>query len=342
MTEVCGSCALALGKEDSVYCYGACIQAFHMKCTGLDRSASKIFKSCSNIKWVCNDCLKTDQPHLTNEIKTSFSEEIKTEINNAVAPFLSVAKTMQEFMPKVMELVSQKPSYKDCLDIKSYEAFPAINQRNSGRRDRSPERMKNDITPNYGALFRDKLVFGKAESSTSKITGVKVVARPPPSTRPDTRKIFVSRLEPTTSCADIIEHLMSKKLIDDANDIICTKLVKKDANLGELTFVSFKLDVPERLFVAINNPLMWPDSVAIREFVDTPARPRAVATISKKARDSSQSPKQSSPLNIENSITQCSPQRLITGAGEGEAELIEINLTLDDSMNIASEATSKN
>lgn len=110
MTETCGSCDVALGKEDFVDCYGASIQAFHIKCTGMDRSALKLFESFPNIKWACNDCLKTDPLYLPKENMPAFSEKIKADIKNAVEPFMSVANTMQELMPKVMELVSPKPS----------------------------------------------------------------------------------------------------------------------------------------------------------------------------------------------------------------------------------------
>lgn len=306
----------------------------------MDRSALKLFKSCSNIKWVCNDCLKTNPLYLPRENTPAFSEKIKAEIKSAVEPFLSVAKTMQELMPKVMELVSQKPSYKESLDLKSNDEFPPMDQKNPRKRGRTPDREKNDNEPNYGALFRDKLVYGQADSSSSNITGVRARARTAPAASlsdVNTRKIFVSRLKPTTSCTDIIEHLVSKKMIAEANDIYCTKLVKKDAKLDELSFVSFKLDVPEHLFAAISNPLMWPDSVAIREFVDTPARPRAVATI-KRPRDTSQS----RSMDIDQMIVPTSPQALSNGAGEGTAEPIELDNTLNNTLNDILNETSKN
>lgn len=250
-------------------------------------------------------------------------------------------KAFDEILPKISELIANKPrssesgGWRELNDIE----FPKLGQRNPLKRIRTTVTESNDTQPSYSALFRDKLIFGSGDSGSSKIVGVKrkstlrPASRPVQEVDPNMRRIFISRLEPSTSCDQIIEHLKSKNIIDDSTDIKCTKLVKKDANLDELSFVSFKLDVPKNMFNLLNDPSMWPDSVAIREFVDNPPRPKLIATTSKKLRDENATYREGpidlgSPMTAKNptivlqntTMTPRSMQQLGFGSGEAEAE----------------------
>lgn len=64
---------------------------------------------------------------------------------------------------------------------------------------------------------------------------------------------------------DIIEYLRETVSIDDST-VKCVKLVPRNKNISELSFVSFKVSVSENLASVIGDRFYWPEGVEIREF----------------------------------------------------------------------------
>lgn len=86
-----------------------------------------------------------------------------------------------------------------------------------------------------------------------------------------TRDIYISRFKPTTETSDILHHLDKVAGMDiPLNRISCTKLTSNKRIARNLSFVSFKLTVPEDLFDSMLNPSLWPPSIKPKEFVATP------------------------------------------------------------------------
>jgi hypothetical protein len=81
--------------------------------------------------------------------------------------------------------------------------------------------------------------------------------------------LYVSMLHPETT-EDSIVKLLGKKLNKTENDFTCVKLVPK--NIPTLTFISFKVGMSEELFEKSIDPTVWPNGVAIREFVNRPRK----------------------------------------------------------------------
>lgn len=80
-------------------------------------------------------------------------------------------------------------------------------------------------------------------------------------------ELHLSKLPTNINEPDIIEYVMAK--IDvSSNDIILHKLVKKDADLSLLTFVSFKIDTNETIARMLMSENFWPDKCLIKEFVN--------------------------------------------------------------------------
>lgn len=64
---------------------------------------------------------------------------------------------------------------------------------------------------------------------------------------------------------DIIEYLRETVTINDST-VKCVKLVPRNKNINELSFISFKVSVSEDLASVIGDRFYWPDGVEIREF----------------------------------------------------------------------------
>lgn len=77
--------------------------------------------------------------------------------------------------------------------------------------------------------------------------------------------LYVSELHPATTCEQMADYI-SKKLNVPKNDIICKILLKKDCNLNDLEFVSFKIGIKEDLIDQTKTVNFWPPMVTARDF----------------------------------------------------------------------------
>lgn len=83
-----------------------------------------------------------------------------------------------------------------------------------------------------------------------------------------TKLIYISRLQ-TNVTADKITCYIKTKVPDlDEKNILLRMLVKKDQNLEELTFISFRLSCTEELYTKLIDSSFWPHHVMIGEFIE--------------------------------------------------------------------------
>lgn len=99
---------------------------------------------------------------------------------------------------------------------------------------------------------------------------LRVVSRSRPSVREisneeATKSFYITPFHIDQSEEDIIEYLRETINIDNSS-VKCAKLVPRNKNINELSFISFKLSVSQDLVSIINDPFYWPDGVEIREF----------------------------------------------------------------------------
>lgn len=64
-----------------------------------------------------------------------------------------------------------------------------------------------------------------------------------------------------------IKQYLRETINADVNQIGCVKLIPKGKNINELTFVSFKLSVPNELVPLVSDTFYWPEGVEVREFL---------------------------------------------------------------------------
>lgn len=79
------------------------------------------------------------------------------------------------------------------------------------------------------------------------------------------KSCYITPFHVEQSEEDIIEYLRENINIDNST-LECVKLVPRNKNINELSFVSFKLSVSENLSSVISDPFYWPEGVEIREF----------------------------------------------------------------------------
>lgn len=103
----------------------------------------------------------------------------------------------------------------------------------------------------------------------NKVADKSIGIRAPKSSLDDIKKVYVSPFLPDVSVTDIMDHLRSLKALRNIMDKIeCVKLVKKNASIDKLSFVSFGINVPKRYVSFLTHASVWPAGVTAKEFVD--------------------------------------------------------------------------
>lgn len=77
----------------------------------------------------------------------------------------------------------------------------------------------------------------------------------------------------TVTIDDVIKHVKEKIPLENWKHFSIRLLVKKDQQLDQLSFVSFRISCTDKVFCKLMTPDMWPDHVMIGEFVEKP-KPR--------------------------------------------------------------------
>lgn len=138
------------------------------------------------------------------------------------------------------------------------------------RRIATPKRKSG--ADNYPKKLIDNLP--KPVQGTRDINiGPPPAAKPSAVTKPKNDKpkfeksVWISKLDPSVSNEMMSEFILTHTDLTDKSQFNVHKLVKKDADITELSYVSFKIDVNEQHFDALMNPDTWPKYVAVREFI---------------------------------------------------------------------------
>ncbi|KAH8338308.1 hypothetical protein KR067_007033 [Drosophila pandora] len=79
------------------------------------------------------------------------------------------------------------------------------------------------------------------------------------------RWVQVGKFATNTSEEDVVDHL-AEELKINKNLVKCTKLVKNDANLSQLSYCKFKISIPDYRFNELFNEAIWPSGVMVSPF----------------------------------------------------------------------------
>lgn len=76
----------------------------------------------------------------------------------------------------------------------------------------------------------------------------------------------VSNLHPETTTEEIEYYIIEHTQVKDKSKFKVTKMVKKDADLSQLTFVTFKIAIVPELYNILYDRSNWPKNKTVREF----------------------------------------------------------------------------
>lgn len=132
------------------------------------------------------------------------------------------------------------------------------------KRTSSPNTVQQKPKPNFPAPKMGTKV---------NVNGLSVVSKPIRN-RDDKPKyekaLYVSGLDPSTTNEQITEYIVENTSVDDKDKFNVHKMVKKDADITTLKYVSFKVELNVDELIVLDDVSLWPEGVRVREFKQVP------------------------------------------------------------------------
>lgn len=135
----------------------------------------------------------------------------------------------------------------------------------------SSSKRKRHISPEK---FRPKQNFAEPKVGTkTNVNGLSVVPKPNRSRDAQPKfetALYVSGLDPSTTNEQLNEYIVANTSVTDATKFKVHKMVKKDADLSQLKYVSFKVLMNDAELIILDDKNMWPEGVRVRKFEQVP------------------------------------------------------------------------
>lgn len=287
------NCPPANVGANKIRCF-ACSKQFFGKCFGIDESFYDVlapgspFTEDSSIQFICPLCLsKPKQKELAPTDPGSDLGDIREKLNSIVLNQHVYDRKIKIFNQKIVDLVDLgKTTNNLCQNIDqkmNAEArkplFSTICKTNNGKSlTTTPalKRFRSDLGPStpVGRGIDDAMTPARPRAVAGTLDVVIGPSLPQFGPRPNLigrrsfdRSLWVSRFHPDTTVEQMRDYIVNATGNNDMEQFNCIKLVKRDADLSALHFVSFKIEMNEELFVAMSDPGKWPKYVLLREFL---------------------------------------------------------------------------
>ncbi|XP_053698816.1 uncharacterized protein LOC128745764 [Sabethes cyaneus] len=245
MQPLCHSCATDISDEtQTIICQGFCKSVFHLGCAQIKADLWAEVKLNSGIFWMCpacrnlmnsvrfRDALGSTKEYLqaTWGLQHQILDELKSEIRSNTE--------------KINQILTRQPS-----TPQNGNPWPRISNRPAKR-----PRIHVDSSPTDTNTV--KTLCGKKEAENNLI-----VSQSNPKFW-----LFLSRFSPHATVDEIAGLVQQNLETDQTVDVV--KLVRKDTDLDQLKFVSFKVGIDPSMKEKAMQPAAWQKGIYFREFVN--------------------------------------------------------------------------
>lgn len=198
-----------------------------------------------NLLWFCDNCIvklesfKNNPVQTTVDVVTALSESINeslAELKNDVLETKELTKSLVDNNKKI-----------DSSGLSRIRPWP------------STKRLRETAPRNTPTSRPDVNLIGGTRSVEKGSLTVDTVAK-----QPEKFWIYLSRIAPHVNEDDISELVKNCLQIDNQVDV--RKLVRKDADLKQFAFISFKVGIDKELKHTALDPSIWPKGIFFREF----------------------------------------------------------------------------
>lgn len=293
---------------NTVDCH-VCKKDFHLPCYDIIATKARIFIS-KHIVFLCDTCIGCPSPKRkpageskkTTQAEPTIKSSDRINTSAATLPSAVVSNKrlfdlLNEVSAKIDNNSSTLSQLKDGVDsmhsivrennnthakvrqqqhtCSATELQPS-NSLATNKTVTASEEQRNMDAETKLALKKRQLTAGK---SIKQGLGAPVEIQPrKPATvqrTPLNKSVYVSRIDPSVTTDNLVEYIKNELPNVNIKHFLPRLLVKKDQNLEELTYVSFRLQCTEALYDAFISPDFWPNHVKIGEFIEKQSDKRA-------------------------------------------------------------------
>lgn len=249
--KVCGECKLDINDLEPLIC-GLCESYYHISqnCCGLNIRILKEAFTTGKAIFVCPSC----RTELNGRSVRSFFTDKSNCQSNDTQPPADLPGQVQQLFEVVNKLSDKIDNFTNKSKPANIVSTPPAWPRLGAKRRREERKLDTDVTFASGTNNVDF-----SNLSVASVTQASV---------PVKFWLYLSGLNPKITDNDV-QKVVSKCLrISDAADVV--RLVPKDKEVANLTFVSYKIGLDPELKELALDSKTWPFGIRFREFIDFP------------------------------------------------------------------------
>lgn len=216
------------------------------------------------------DCATPSTPVYTNNV--SIFDEM-SDLYGITVPANKITPPLTITEPSTVESTTSNAFNENCTPLKSHPNV-TVRRRNHLTYPADDHANTNHATPSI-PVHTTLATIESAIGSTPNVNCTSLETHPNVTIRRGnhhmthqvTKKLFVSRLHPRTSSADVLSRI--ERFLKYKNRIFCSNLIdcqKITSNRNRVA--SFKITVPAEAFNFLNSPCAWPSGTFTQEFVN--------------------------------------------------------------------------
>lgn len=242
--RACDHCGTSVETEnDHIACMGFCDQVTHIKCAKLNPPFVRNIQERSNLFWMCRQCA-----HLMN--MTRFKRAMSS-IGGAIS---SITDNHDERLTDLKQAISDNGKQIERLSRKVTvkTGSTPLSSRFAGGQP-TPKRPREEHSKDPKPLL----------GGTKAVPSCAVLTVPPPK---ELFWLYLSRIHPSVKSEAVMSLAKDCLLCEDPIKVV--PLVKKNADMASMNFISFKVGIDVKYRDAALDPATWPQGIVFREFED--------------------------------------------------------------------------
>ncbi|XP_055622920.1 uncharacterized protein LOC129766414 [Toxorhynchites rutilus septentrionalis] len=240
MEKICANCCQMINGIEFVTCRGYCGGIFHLQCAGqsvVTRALLGYFSSHrKNLFWMCDECAELfSNSHLRSI----------TKVADEKSPLAALTEAITNLQSEIKQLSSRPTSLTMSPAVKRW---PSLEPVRAAKRLRGP-----DVTQKSSECQSGSKQIG------NDVVSVAISTKPAPKFW-----LYLSRIRPDVTNGEISAMVRANLQLTQDPDVV--KLVPKGADIGNMTFISFKVGLDPALKSKAMDPSSWPEGIMFREF----------------------------------------------------------------------------
>lgn len=242
MASKCKCCSNSILNSEFVTCSGQCNELFHIKCVAVNKLMLNAINACPNIHWYCHEC---------NAGNRNISASID-RINEAIGGLTgSLSKDLLQF---VDGFKTQMEKFTDAFStaiVPPISNFKSVSSKSSS----DAGRACGDDGPEMISACKSKLNSFHCTSPVASRYNKEPL-----------KSVVLSNIGKDVS-TEYLKDYLSDKLRIARDKLSVSLLLPSDRSFDEMSYLQFKVTVPEINYSSVVCPKLWPTNVHVRDFV---------------------------------------------------------------------------